>query len=159
VRRLTPADLLVLLAAVALVALMALPWFSDGAGDEITGWGGLGWAAPALVVLTLVLALATVALLAAGARDGVNVPPAVFLAALAPITTLVTLVAVALKPGDATAIEPAAWAGVLLLALLTVGAWRSMADERVRRPTRRVDPPPARPAPPPATDAAATGRD
>jgi hypothetical protein len=102
----------------------------------------------ALILVTAGLGLLVVILLAAGARDAVNVPPAVVLMTLAPITLLATLVVTLMKPGNATGIEPGAWAGLVALGGLKAGAWLSMRDERLDQPSRRVEPPPARPAPP-----------
>lgn len=145
-RRLRPADWFLLVSAVAVPVTLSLDWFRPAR----TGWSALGWALLALIVVTAALALLVVALIGAGARDAVNVPPAVVLMALSPFTLLVTLVAVLLKPGDATAVAAGAWAGVLALGAVTVGAWLSMRDERIDQPARHVEPPPARPAPPAA---------
>lgn len=143
-RRLRPADLLVLLGAVAVPVTLALDWFEPAR----SGYDALGWFAVALVLLIATLGLVVVLLLAAGTRDAVNLPPAVFLAALTPFVFVSTLVVVLLKPGDATGIAGGGWLGLLALAVLTLGAWRSIADERTDQRSRKVALPPARPAPP-----------
>jgi hypothetical protein len=78
----------------------------------------------------------------------VNLPPAVFLAALTPPVFLVALTVVLLKPGDASGIATGGWLGLLALAVLTIGAWRSIGDERTDQASRQVPLPPARQAPP-----------
>jgi len=144
VRRLRPGDWLVLLGAVAVPATLALDWFDPAR----SGYDALGWFAVALLVLIAALGLALVLLIAAGARDAVNLPPAVFLAALTPFVFLITLVVVLLKPGDATAVAAGGWLGLLAIAVLSIGAWRSIGDERTDQRSRQVPLPPARPAPP-----------
>ncbi|HMS62184.1 MAG TPA: hypothetical protein PKD63_07880 [Solirubrobacteraceae bacterium] len=146
VRRLRRADWCLLVSAVIVPVTLALDWFRPAR----TGWSALGWALLALIVATAALALVVVVLIASGARDGVNVPPAVVLMALAPVALLATLVVTLLKPGDATGIAPGAWAGILALGALKASAWFSMRDERLDQPARQVEPPPARPAPPAA---------
>ena len=143
-RRLRPADWLLLVSAVAVPVTLSLTWFAP----TRTGWSALGWWLVALIVITAGLGLLVVVLIAAGARDAVNVPPAVVLMALAPITFLAAFVVTLLKPGNATGIEPGAWAGIVALGGVKAGAWLSMRDERLDQPSRRVEPPPARPAPP-----------
>ena len=145
-RRLRPADWLLLASAVAVPVTLTLDWFTPAR----TGWSALGWFLVALILLTAGLGLLVVLLLAIGARDAVNVPPAVVLMALTPITLLATLVVTLLKPGDATGIAAGAWAGLVALGALKAGAWFSMRDERLDQPARQVEPPPARPAPPTA---------
>jgi hypothetical protein len=144
VHRLRPADWLLLVSAVAVPVTLSLTWFTPAR----SGWSALGWGLIALIVATAALALVVVSLIASGARDGVNVPPAVVLMALAPITLLATLVVTLLKPGDATGIAAGAWTGIVALAALKASAWFSMRDERLDQPSRQVEPPPARPAPP-----------
>ena len=147
--RLRPADWLMLVSAIAVPVTLGLDWFTTPDGHE-TGWSSLGWPTLALILLTVALGLATVVLIAVGARDAVNLPPGVFLAALIPFTLIVTLIVTLLKPGSATGIDSGAWIGLVALACLKAGAWLSIRDERVDQPSRYVEPPPARPAPPAA---------
>ena len=46
--------------------------------------------------------------------------------------------------------------GLLAALLTTLGAWRSLADERTDAPESAYTPPPARPAPPAEAEAAPT---
>ena len=71
-RRLRPADWLLLVSAVAVPVTLSLTWFTP----TRTGWSALGWWLVALIVITAGLGLLVVILIAAGARDAVNVPPA-----------------------------------------------------------------------------------
>lgn len=143
-RRLRPGDLLVLLGALAVPLTLLLDWFEPAR----SGFDALGWPLVALLLLVAGLGLLLVLLIGVGARDAVNLPPAVFLAALTPPALLITLVVVLLKPGDATGIAAGGWLGLLALAVLTAGAWRSIGDERTDQAARQVPLPPARPAPP-----------
>ncbi len=160
--RLRRADWLILLGGLAAPATLWFDWFKSApttppieggvayapldAGQP--GWSSLGWPTLVLIVATALLGLAVVVLIASGARDAVNLPPAVVLAALTPLTLLVTLIVTLMKPGGATGIETGAWIGLGALAVLHSGAWFSIRDERVDQPSRYVEPPPARPAPP-----------
>lgn len=144
-RWLRPADWLVLVSAVLVPVTLTLDWFRPAR----SGWNALGWALLALIVATVALALLLVVLIASGARDAVNLPPGVILAAITPITLVATLIVTVLRPGGATAVAAGAWAGLVALAVLKAGAWLSLRDERMDQPARQVAPPPARPAPPP----------
>lgn len=143
-RRLRPGDWLLLLGALAVPVTLVLDWFQPAR----SGFDALGWLTVALLLLVAVLGLAVVLLIAAGTRDAVNLPPAVFLAALTPPVLLITLVVVLLKPGDATGIATGGWLGLLAVAVLTIGAWRSIGDERTDQASRQVPLPHARQAPP-----------
>ena len=143
-RRLRPGDWIVLLGALAVPVTLALDWFEPAR----SGYDALGWLALALLLLIAGLGLVVVLLIAAGKRDAVNLPPAVFLAALTPFVLLITLVVVLMKPGDATGIAAGGWVGLLAMAVLTFGAWRSIGDERTDQRSRQIPLPPARPAPP-----------
>ena len=152
-RRLRPADWLVLWSALFSGASLSLFWFRDELPPlrvDRTGWDTLGWGTVALILITVVLALVLVVLIASGARDAVNLPPGVFLAALTPLTLVVVLIVTLVHVRGRTEIHQGAWVGLGALALLTAGAWLSIRDERIDQPSRYVEPPPARPAPPAA---------
>jgi hypothetical protein len=75
----------------------------------------------------------------------------VLLSTMAPLTLVVALVRVTVaQPGhdEAVAVEPAAYAGLVALALVVAGAWRAIADERTDAPESVYTPPPPRPSPP-----------
>jgi hypothetical protein len=143
-KRLRTGDWILLLGALAVPVTLVLDWFEPAR----SGFDALGWPAPALLLPVAALGLAVVLLIAAGTRDAVNLPPAVFLAALTPPVFLVALTVVLLKPGDASGIATGGWLGLLALAVLTIGAWRSIGDERTDQASRQVPLPPARQAPP-----------
>ncbi len=87
-RRLRRADWVMLVSAIAVLVTLFLDWFTTAepvpsgsvgyapldTGE--TGWSSLGWPALALILIAVALALAVVALIASGARDAVNLPPA-----------------------------------------------------------------------------------
>ena len=79
---------------------------------------------------------------------------AVLTATVAPIA----LVALALRvlvfqpgPNEVTTVEYGAWIGLAAAALLAVGAWWSLADERTDAPESAYVAPAPRPAPPPTS--------
>lgn len=165
--RLKPADVVLGLAALALLALLSFDWFSVAvpAGGGVrrvldlsvhtTGWASLGWAAVALTVIVAALAIAVVWMLASGAVDSRTLAPHVILTVLAPVSFLVLLILVLTNPGlgaglpsDAVHIEPAAWFGLGASALIWLASWRSLTHERQDVPGRIVTPPPPQPAPP-----------
>lgn len=160
-RRLRPADWLVLWSALFGAASLSIFWFQTDApplpagyvgyaplDTHATGWSALGWAAVGLILATCALGLVLVVLIGMGARDAVNLPPAVFLAAISPLTLLVAVIDTAATAGGRTSVETGGWVGLASLAALTLGAWLSIKDERMDQPSRQVAPPPARPAPP-----------
>ncbi len=134
--------------ALGLIASLFADWFSGPGRATATGWSALGWAALALVVAATLLTVALWLLFAAGAGDVWNLVPGVIAPVLTPACLLVLVVVTLLKPGDATAIEPAAWAGLACAALMTGGILASLHNERRTGPGRVFQPPPARPAPP-----------
>jgi hypothetical protein len=164
---LRPGDLLLALGAVGLLVLLFLDWFTAqavvvsrlgvAAGTlSTTGWGALGWFAVLVVALMIALALLVVVLLAAGAADGWNLPPAVVLVVLSPLTLLLLVVRVlwaqpglgAGLPNGAVDVTTAGWLGLLAALALVLGSWWSIHDERRGVRSRQVPPAPARPAPP-----------
>jgi hypothetical protein len=51
-------------------------------------------------------------------------------------------------PDAGVAVQLPAYLGLAAMAVIVVGGWRSMADERTDAPESDYTPPPARPAPP-----------
>jgi hypothetical protein len=174
--RLRGGELLAGVGAVALFVALFLPWFGfeplqtrtvefGGGGmlnslatynglPDSSGWDRLGW---------FVLALA-VAAVAGGAwlvlATSLNRPvtqvigAAVIASTATPLAFLALLLrALAFQPGpdDLTTVRYGAWIGLAGAALLTVGAWWSLADERTDAPESAYVPPAPRPAPPPAS--------
>ena len=119
-----------------------------------TGWDGLGW----LVLAIATLAAACTAWLVvatAAARPVTHLVGAdVIAATVGPIAFVVlSLRALVFQPGpnELVTVEGGAWIGLAGAALLAVGAWWSLADERTDAPESAYVPPAPRPAPPPAS--------
>jgi len=139
---------------IALAAVTFLPWYAASA--SLTAW-------EAFSVLDLALALTagmgvTVAALAVTrASPALPVSLSVVLVALALIVLAVTVYRLLDQPGDNSevAVRTGAYLGAGCLALITFGAWRSVADEEAGgAETPEI---PARPAPPAAGPDAAAG--
>ena len=153
-RRIRSGEALAGLGGVALFVLLFLNWFSGG-GVSQSGWSSLGWALVALLVIVLVLVVVVVGAAATGAKPAIAVGAIVITVALSAITLLVALVRVLITqpalgrglPNSAVSVQVAGYLGLVALALITVGCWRAMADERVDAPESAYTPPPARPLP------------
>lgn len=171
ISRLRSGEWLALLGAIGLALLLGLDWYflstpDARLGQHESGIRAIGWFAALLLLVAIVLALAL-------AWTTVRNRPAavpVTLAVLATVFGFLAVVTIAVRlifqPGlgveagnGDVEIEIAAWLALIAAALIAVGAWRSMADERTeteeaRRQTERVlaargEP---RPAPPPTME-------
>jgi hypothetical protein len=130
---------------------VTLPLGSDHASS---GWDALGWLVLALVVIALLCAAALVAFTAVDRPVTHIVAAAVLTATAAPIALLaLVLRALVFQPGpnELVTVEGGAWIGLAGAALLAIGAWWSLADERTDAPESAYVPPAPRPAPPPAS--------
>lgn len=168
--RLRSGEILAGAAAAALFVLLFLDWFEApiigiGAGfqgiaaDNTTGWSSLGWFMVALLVVLIVLGLTLAVLTVRAERVALPVAAAVVTSFLGILTTLVLALRIVTQPGLGAGapnhlvdVKPVAYLGLLATALLTLGAWRSIADERTDAPESAYTPPPARPAPPPESE-------
>jgi hypothetical protein len=149
--RLRGGELLAGAGAVVLVVSLFLEW-AGPVGES--GWDALGWLVLALVVIALLCAAALVALTAADRPVTHIVAAAVLTATAAPIALLaLVLRALVFQPGpnELVTVEGGAWIGLAGAALLAIGAWWSLADERTDAPESAYVPPAPRPAPPPAS--------
>jgi hypothetical protein len=148
VGRLRSGELLVGVGAVVLLVSLFLDWVGP-VGQS--GWSSLGWLT-LLVAISGILAALWLAFATATARPVTQVVAAAVIGAVVePLTVVVLLVRTAIaQPGvDAvTSIEAGAYVGLAGAALLTVGAWWSLADERTDAPESAYVPPAPRPAPP-----------
>jgi hypothetical protein len=154
-RRLRAGEWLAAVGAVALVVALCLDWFrargGPGTDPGATGWSAIGWVLALILVVVAGLAAWLAAATATDASVAQPVMAAVLLGSLAPVSFVALLLRVAVvQPGDDTVVaaRPAAYAGLVALALVVAGAWRSLADERIAAPESAYTPPPARPAPP-----------
>jgi hypothetical protein len=149
--RLRSGELLAGAGVVVLLVSLFLDWVGP-AGES--GWSSLGW--PTVVVaMAAILVVSWLVIATATARPVTEVVAAgVIGAVVGPVALLVLFVRTAVaQPGvDAvTSIEAGAYFGLAGAALLTVGAWWSLADERTDAPESAYTPPAPRPAPPPAS--------
>ena len=149
--RLRGGELLAGVGAVVLLVSLFLDWVGP-AGQS--GWDALGWLVLALVAIAVLSAAVLVVLTTADRPVTHIVAAAVLTATVAPIA----LVALALRvlvfqpgPNEVTTVEYGAWIGLAAAALLTVGAWWSLADERTDAPESAYVAPAPRPAPPPTS--------
>jgi hypothetical protein len=167
--RLRGGELLAGVGAGMLLVSLFLPWFGAEvrveSGDEgvlnllvvtasSTGWDGLGW----LVLVIATIAVACVAWLGfatVSVRPVTEVVAAAVLAATVGPSAFAALVLRTLifqpGPNELTTLRYGAWIGLAGAALLAIGAWWSLADERTDAPESAYTPPAPRPAPPPAS--------
>jgi hypothetical protein len=148
VGRLRGGELLVGVGAVVLLVSLFLDWVGP-VGQS--GWSSLGWLT-LLVAISGILAALWLAFATATARPVTQVVAAAVIGAVVePLTVVVLLVRTAIaQPGvDAvTSIEAGAYVGLAGAALLAIGAWWALADERTDAPESAYVPPAPRPAPP-----------
>jgi hypothetical protein len=173
VGRLRTGELLALTGAALLAATLVLRWFSL---ETTTGQrpayasldlparatSQLGWFVVAVCVAAVVLAVVWLLFTLGRQQVGPTMQANVLLVVAAALAFALVLLRLAIDqpdlgadlPPSAVGIEPAAWLGLLGSALLLVGAWKGLADERLDAPESVYEPPPARPAPPREADVA-----
>ena len=150
-----------LIAALALVVLLSLPWY-DGRDSRDPGLDGLrthGWTAlgvPVVVLLVIAIVLALALALTTVIRRSPAIPVGLavmtwVLGAVAACALLIQLLVVPdLGAGLAASQVTLRWPGYVGLAaaiLLPAGAFRAMRDERTDAPGSAYTPPPPRPIP------------
>lgn len=168
--RLRSGEVLAGAGAVALFVLLFLDWFEPriqpritetsgrvvGPEQHLSGWTSLGWAMLVLLLLVIVLALWLAAATLFAGTVSQPVAAAVVLSAAGALALGALVIRVAVVqpglgiglPNDQVDVRLPAYLGIAALAVLVIGAWRSMADERTEAPESAYEPPPARPAPP-----------
>jgi hypothetical protein len=146
--RLRTGELLAGAGAVVLFVSLFLEWFSPG---DAGGWDSLGWLVLALATLAVALAAWLVAATVAG-RPVTQVVAADVLTSLFGAIALLALVlrTLVFQPGvdELVSVEYGAWIGLAGAALLAIGAWWALADERTDAPESAYVAPAPRPAPP-----------
>jgi hypothetical protein len=169
-RRLRSGELLAGAGAVALFILLFLDWFQPeirprvvetsgrviGPELHLSGWTSLGWAMLVLLLVVLVLAMWLAASTLFAASVSQPVAAGVLLSAVSVVAFIALVVRVTIAqpglgvglPDEAVEVRVPAYPGLLAMAVILVGGWRSMADERTDAPESAYTPPPARPAPP-----------
>jgi uncharacterized integral membrane protein len=168
--RLRSGEILAGAGAVALFVLLFLDWFEPAVQPRVTETSGRvvgpeqhlsGWTSLGVVLLVLLLVVIVLALwLAASTLFAATVSQPVAAGVLLTAVGALTLGALIMRvfvvqpglgiglPNDLVDVRLPAYLGIAALAVIVVGAWRSMADERTAAPESAYEPPPARPAPP-----------
>jgi hypothetical protein len=149
--RLRSGELLAGAGAVVLLVSLFLDWVGP-VGES--GWSSLGWLT-VLVAIAAILVVSWLVVATATARPVNEVVAAGVIGAVVSAVALIVLVvrtAIAQPGVDAvTSMQGGAYFGLAGAALLAIGAWWSLADERTDAPESAYTPPAARPAPPPAS--------
>jgi hypothetical protein len=143
-RRLRLGELLALIGAIALAVLSFLPWF-QGPNGNLSAWDAFG-VVTVLIVIVVVSALVLAITTLTERTTALPEASAVWTTFLAIVTTIAIAVWLLVLPGEATGHCAASWLGLAASALILVGAWQSMRDERTR--AYPPDDTPRRPAPP-----------
>jgi hypothetical protein len=160
-RRLRAGEWLALIGAIGLLATLFSDWFglppaARGNGDLAkSGWASLGWALDVLLVLAILGGLATALATALRQTPAWSVGSGVLTAPVG----LIAFTALALRvvlfqpdlgvglPNDLVDVRAAAYLGLAFCALIPVGAWTVLRDERTDAPESAYTPPPPRPVP------------
>jgi hypothetical protein len=133
-------------AGAALVLSLFVNWFET---DDVktSGWSGLSLG----VVILIVLALISCAVVLFLVQSGAPLAPTMLITVVAAALTIVSFLAVTInvltKQGDTVDLLWPALAGILFSAMLALGAWRSMGDERIDSPESAATPPEPRSIP------------
>jgi hypothetical protein len=154
VRRIRLGEALTAIGAIGLFVLLFADWF-EGGGVSRSGWSSLGWGLVVLLVAVMAVAAVMVVSTVARAKPAIIVGSAVTTAVVGIVTLLIALLRVLVTQPDldlglgngAVTIQTAGYLGILALALITAGAWITLADERTDAPESAYTPPPARPVP------------
>ena len=160
-RRLRAGEWLALAGALGLLATLFFDWFgfapaARGNGDVAkSGWASLGWALDVLLVLAILGALATALTTALRQTPAWSVGSGVLTAPIG----LIAFTALALRvvlfqpdlgaglPNELVDVRAAAYLGLVFCALIPVGAWIVLDDERTGAAESAYTPPPPRPVP------------
>jgi hypothetical protein len=170
-RRLRKGEILALIGALGLAAVLSMRWYElrtpvATLGQSETGFGALGWFAVLLVMSAVLAGVALAVFTASQGAPALPVALGVVASALSILAVLVIALRMVFQPGlgvgapnDEVALQPGAWAGLVLAILLAAGAWIAMGDERTgtaesREQTDRALAPRGAPRPAPPRDAA-----
>jgi lysylphosphatidylglycerol synthetase-like protein (DUF2156 family) len=168
--RLRSGELLAGGGALALLVLLFLDWFRSTVITRVTeasgsfvepglhtsGWAAVGWLLLVLLAAVIVMAGWLVVATVTDAPVSRQMAAAVLTASAGAVVLVILLLRVTVAqpglgaglPDKAVAVRLPAYLGLVALAVLVVGAWRAIADERTGAPESAYTPPPARPAPP-----------
>ncbi len=159
-RRLRAAEIVAGIGAIVLLTSLPMTWFDVETGNlmatslDTTGWGGLGWAMVAALVLCALLALGLCLAIVGGRSDAPGLVVGIALVVIATPTLLALVIVLLARPGlgvglprSAVELAPAAWAGAVAMAAIAAGSVASLHNERTTGAGRHFTPPAPRPAP------------
>jgi hypothetical protein len=138
-RRVRTGELIAGAGAAVLLVAMFLDWYTPrGRAEGLNAWSAFS-VLDLLLAVTIALGLALAILQVVGRGPALPVAIAVLTATLGLAATLLVAYRILNQPGpnDLISVAVGAWLGLAAVALLTLGAWRSLSDERARP----VDPP------------------
>ena len=144
--RLRGGEFLIGAASAALILVLFLDWFETG-DVKTSGWSGLSLGVVILFVVALAFLVAVIGLVQSGASIGVTVFATVVATALAIASFIAITIDVLTTQGDEVDLLWPAIAGIVLSAMIALGAWRSMGDERLDAPDSAYTPPKPRSIP------------
>jgi hypothetical protein len=162
VSRLRAGELLAGAGAVGLLLVLCLNWFSLDRPPGLhligtlhtTGWTSLGWLLVAMLTIVAFGGLSIAYMTLRRTSPAWPVGAAVLTVAVGGLTFLILLVRVLTQPGLGAGlpnamvlVEVPAYVGLLFTALIPLGAWLALRDERLHAPESAYTPPPARPVP------------
>jgi hypothetical protein len=153
-RRIRRGEALMCVGGVALFVLLFADWFKGG-GVSRSGWSSLGWALDVLLAALFVMVVITVGSVLTRAKVAIAIGATVLTAVLAMVTLVIALLRVLIFQPDldlglgneAVTVQVAGYLGLVALALVAVGGWMAIADERTGAPDSAYTPPPPRPVP------------
>jgi hypothetical protein len=128
-RRLRAGEWLALAGGVLLLVSLALPWYQADGGD-VSGYEAFSIVDILLVVVAAV-AIALAVLQATQTTQALPVAFGVLTVTVGVIGTLLTLYRLIDDPGEVSSPRLGAWLALLSVVTLTVGGWRSLANEHV----------------------------
>jgi|HigsolmetaAR201D_1030396.scaffolds.fasta_scaffold01491_14 uncharacterized membrane protein YidH (DUF202 family) len=167
-RRLHLPESICLLSALGLAVVLSLDWFGLGAtvpgvqAEEaaarahLSGWGSLGWFMVLLLVLLMLGGIAVAATAALRRSPTLPMASAVVTWSIGSLVWFILLFVLINQPdlgigaGDRmVSVKWPAYAGLVLAALIPIGAYLAMRDERTDAPESAYEPPPPRTIPRP----------
>ena len=149
-RRLRYGELICGAAALVLLVATFLDWYAPrGRAEGLSAWSAFT-IVDLLLAVVVALGLAVLVLQLAGRGPALPVAIEVVTITLALATTLLVLYRILNQPGpnDAIEVSAGAWLGLVAVAAVTFGAWRSLGDERSRPADPPAPEPERRPTPP-----------
>ena len=138
-RRVRSGELIAGVAALVLLASTFMEWYAPRGREEgLNAWSAFS-VLDLLLAVVIALGLALAILQVVGRGPALPVAVGVGAATLGLVAAVLVAYRILNQPGpnDSLSVSAGAWLGLVSVALLSLGAWRSLADER----PRPVDPP------------------